>query len=156
MRPVTDTRWLDDEETRAWRGYLAMHAQLSARLHRQLQDDSDLSLSDFDVLVQLTDHPEERVRVGELADALQWQQSRLSHHLTRMRKRGLIEREECHDDGRGAFIVLTATGREAIERAAPSHVETVRDLVFDHLDADEVRTLAAISERVLARLRNTA
>ncbi len=129
-----------------------MNAQLSAHLHRQLQADSGLSLADFDVLVQLTDRTEPRMRVGELADALQWEKSRLSHHLARMNKRGLIAREDCPDDARGAFIVLTEKGRQAIEQAAPAHVDTVRDLVFDHLSAEEVAALAAISARVLGRL----
>ncbi|WP_031466024.1 MarR family winged helix-turn-helix transcriptional regulator [Sciscionella sediminilitoris] len=146
------TRWLSDDERRAWRGYLDMNAQLSAHLHRQLQADSGLSLADFDVLVQLTDRTEPRMRVGELADALQWEKSRLSHHLARMNKRGLIAREDCPDDARGAFIVLTEKGRQAIEQAAPAHVDTVRDLVFDHLSAEEVAALAAISARVLGRL----
>jgi DNA-binding MarR family transcriptional regulator len=146
------TRWLTDNERRAWRGYLDMNAQLTARLHRQLQAHSGLSLADFDVLVQLTDRSEPRMRVRELAEALQWEKSRLSHHLTRMQKRNLIFREDCRDDARGAFISLTDQGRQAIEQAAPSHVETVRDLVFDHLTRDEVATLTAISERVLDRL----
>lgn len=149
------TRWLNDKEQRAWRGYLDMHAQLTARLHRRLQSDSGLSLSDFQVLVQLTDRPDPRMRIRELAEALQWEKSRLSHHLTRMHKRGLVNREDCPEDARGAFISLTDQGRRTIEQAAPAHVETVRDLVFDHLTSDEVATLAAISERVLDRLRRT-
>ena len=149
---VTETRWLDPRERRAWRSYLAMHSQLTARLHRELQADSSLSLVDFDVLVQLTDRTEPRARVGELATALQWEKSRLSHHLARMQRRGLVAREECPDDGRGAYIVLTDLGREAIEQAAPAHVESVRDLVFDRLTATEVDALTTISERVLDRL----
>ncbi len=150
------TRWLDDHEQRAWRGYLAMHAQLMARLSRQLQADSGLSLSDFEVLVQLTDRPEPRIRVGHLAAALQWEKSRLSHHLARMEKRGLISREGCPEDARGAFVTLTDHGREVIEQAAPGHVDAVRALVFDHLDPDHVTALASIAERVLDRMEATA
>ncbi|MCE3555413.1 MarR family transcriptional regulator [Pseudonocardia sp. RS11V-5] len=146
------TRWLDEREQRAWRGYLAMQAQLQARLHRRLQADSGLSYADFDVLVALTDR-DERVRVLELAEALQWEKSRLSHHLSRMQKRGLVEREECADDARGAFVVLTPEGRRAIEEAAPAHVEAVRELMFDGLDADQVDALAGIAETVLGRIR---
>ncbi|MCE0764421.1 MarR family transcriptional regulator [Pseudonocardia kujensis] len=147
------TRWLDEREQRAWRGYLAMQAQLQARLHRRLQADSGLSYADFDVLVALTDRAGEQVRVLELAEALQWEKSRLSHHLSRMQKRGLVEREECADDARGAFVVLTAEGRRAIEGAAPAHVEAVRELMFDGLDADQVDALAGIAETVLGRIR---
>jgi DNA-binding MarR family transcriptional regulator len=151
---VSKPRWLDERQQHAWRRYLAMNAQLSARLHRQLQADSGLSLADFAVLVQLTDSPEERVRVLELAQALQWEKSRLSHHLARMQRRGLIAREDCPDDARGAFIVLTSQGRRAIEQAAPQHVNTVRDLVFDQLTTEQVEVLRTIAEQVLARLEH--
>lgn len=152
---MTDPRWLTEYEQRAWRAYLDMHARLTARLHRDLQADSGLSLSDFDVLVQLTDRDDERARVLELAQALQWEKSRLSHHLARMERRGLVERQECPDDARGAFIALTAQGRRTIEQAAPQHVNTVRDLVFDQLTAEQVDTLLAISTQVQARLDDT-
>jgi DNA-binding MarR family transcriptional regulator len=144
--------WLSDDEQRAWRAYLRLNGQLAARLNRQLQTDSQLSLADYDVLVQLTDNPTARVRVTELARALQWEQSRLSHQVARMQKRGLVAREECRDDRRGAFVVLTDDGRRAIEAAAPGHVATVRRHVFDRLTADQVAALAAISEEVLRSL----
>ena len=144
--------WLDDRQQRAWRSWLAMTSRLPAALNRQLQRDSELSLQDFDVLVQLTDVAEGRVRVSALAAALGWERSRLSHHVTRMERRGLVVREECGDDGRGAFVVLTPAGRAAIEGAAPDHVRTVRRLVFDALTPAEVDALAAITATVLARL----
>ncbi|WP_280507405.1 MarR family winged helix-turn-helix transcriptional regulator [Nocardia flavorosea] len=149
---MTETRWLDERESRTWRGYLTMHNQLVARLHRQLQHDSGLSLSDFEVLVRLTDRPEPRIRVGELGQIMQWEKSRLSHHLGRMQKRGLVRREDCPDDARGAFIVLTAQGRTAIEQAAPGHVETVRELLFDALTDEQVEAFGAIVGRILERL----
>lgn len=132
-----------------------MHARLTARLHRQLLADSSLSLSDFDVLVQLTDRSEPRMRLGELAEALQWEQSRLSHHIARMCRRGLVYRENHTEDARVTYVTLTDDGRESIQRAAPAHVATVRELLFDQLTTDEVNTLATISDRVLARLDNT-
>jgi len=149
---MTEPRWLDERQQRAWRGYLAMQARLQAQLNRQLQADSGLSLADFDVLVALTDRPGVAVRVLELAEALQWEKSRLSHHLARMERRGLIERQDCPADARGAFVVLGDAGREAIERAAPAHVETVQSLVFDGLDAEQVEALADIAEDVLGRI----
>jgi DNA-binding MarR family transcriptional regulator len=155
---MTDPRWLDDRQQRAWRGYLAMQAQLQAQLNRELQADSGMSLADFDVLVALTDRPDVQMRVLELAEALQWEKSRLSHHLARMERRGLVERQDCPDDARGAFVVLTEDGRRAIERAAPSHVEAVRSLVFDGLDPQQVDTLADVAQAVLTRIhgRRTA
>jgi DNA-binding MarR family transcriptional regulator len=145
-------RWLDDTEQHAWRVFLQMQTQLTARLGRDLQADSDLSLADYDVLVHLTDLDGGRRRILELARELDWEKSRMSHHLARMTKRGLIAREECAADGRGAFIVITPEGKAAIEAAAPRHVDTVRRLVFDALSAEQVAALAAVSEKILGRL----
>jgi DNA-binding MarR family transcriptional regulator len=144
--------WLTEKEQQVWRGWLSLNALLPAALHRELQLDAGLSLPDFDVLVQLTDAPDGRVRVNDLARTLSWERSRLSHHVTRMQRRGLVQREECADDGRGAFVVLTPEGRAAIERAAPGHVRSVRALVFDALDSEEVDALGAMVAKVLARL----
>ncbi len=146
------TRWLTEDQQRVWRDWLLLNALLPAALHRELQADSDLSLQDFDVLVALTDTPAERLRVSELADALHWERSRLSHHVRRMERRGLVQRDDCLDDGRGSFIVLSPAGRQAIDRAAPAHVETVRELFVDALTAEELATLAGITGKVLARL----
>lgn len=129
-----------------------MNAELPALLHRELQADSGLSLPDFEVLVHLTDTPEGRVRVSDLASALQWERSRLSHHIKRMEARGLIARQECAEDGRGAFVALTPAGREAIEQAAPGHVRAVRELVFEPLTDQELEALASITDKVLAGL----
>jgi DNA-binding MarR family transcriptional regulator len=149
------SRWLTDDEQRAWRGLLQMTSQLNARMNRQLQDDYGVSLADYDVLVALSEAPEGRLRVFEIAGALAWEQSRVSHQLARMQRRGLVARQECQADARGAFAVLTDAGRAAIERAAPAHVETVRELVFDGLSRDQLAALTAITSRVLDRLQAT-
>lgn len=146
---MAEPRWLTPDEQCAWRTYLAMSKQLDAALVRQMQTESDLSIADFEVLVQLTDTAEGRVRYAELARGLAWEKSRLSHHIARMQRRGLVARQVCPTDGRGAFVVVTPEGRSAIERAAPRHVETVRELVFDRLSADEIAQLRAIAGRVL-------
>jgi DNA-binding MarR family transcriptional regulator len=145
---VNETRWLDEREQQAWRGYLSMHAQLTARLHRRFQVESGLSLADFDMLVQLTGRPEARARVLELADALQWKKSRLSRHVARMQLRGLVGREECPDDGRGAVVVLTEDGRRAIEHAAPRLVAAVRELLLNPLTREQVGDLGDIAKSV--------
>jgi DNA-binding MarR family transcriptional regulator len=145
--------WLTEPEQRAWRGLLQMNSALDARLNRELQQTSGLSLTDYDVLVLLTEAPDGRRRVFEVAEDLQWEQSRLSHHLARMQRRGLVAREECTTDRRGAFVVLTDAGRDAIEKAAPGHVDTVRQLVFDGLSEEQVAMLQSFVGRVLARLR---
>jgi DNA-binding MarR family transcriptional regulator len=133
-----------------------MTAQLNARANRQLQEEYGISLPDYEVLVALSEAPEGRLRVFEVADALAWEQSRVSHQLARMQRRGLIAREDCATDARGAFAVLTAAGRAAIERAAPAHVELVRQLVFDELSRGQVSALTEITTRVLDRLAATA
>src|ERR1700753_3417466 len=120
------SRWLTEDEQRAWRGLVQMTAQLNARMNRQLLQEYGVSLADYEVMVVLTDAPEGRCRVFEIASTLAWEQSRVSHQLARMQRRGLIGRQECPTDARGAFVVLTEAGRAAIERAAPAHVETVR------------------------------
>jgi DNA-binding MarR family transcriptional regulator len=146
------TRWLSRPEQRAWRGLLQMATRLEAQLNRELQEASGLSLADYDVLVPLSEAPQGRLRVFELASDLRWERSRLSHHLTRMQRRGLIAREDCDDDRRGAFVVLADAGRAAITQAAPAHVESVRRLVFDGMSSAQVRSLHALTESVLARL----
>lgn len=145
-------RWLTPEEQRAWRGFVRLHDKLWGRLARRLQAESRVSPADFAVLVELSEAPEGRRRFLELARALEWEKSRMSHHIARMVKRGLVVRDECPEDGRGAFVVITDAGREMIEAAAPRHVEAVRELFLDHVTPAELRTLAGISERVVERL----
>ncbi|MEU0407751.1 MarR family transcriptional regulator [Streptomyces griseorubiginosus] len=145
-------RWLTPEEQRAWRGFVRLHERLGGRLGRLLQAESHVSPADFAVLVQLTDTPEGRRRYQDLARALEWEKSRMSHHIARMAGRGLVVREECAEDARGAFVVITDAGRAAIEAAAPRHVEAVRELFLDHVTPAELRVLAEISERVVGKL----
>jgi len=149
------TRWLTEQEQRAWRGLLRMTSQLNARMNRELQEQYGISLADYDVLVVLSEAPAGRLRVFEIADTLAWEQSRVSHQLARMQRRGLVTRQECQTDARGAFVVLAEAGRGAIELAAPAHVETVRQLVFDGLGRDQLAALTAVTSRVLERLRET-
>ncbi len=151
MAATTD-RWLTREEQASWRAWLDMQHRLESHLSRTLAAGSDLSMADFGVLVHLTDVPDGRQRAYELGRALQWEKSRVSHHLTRMEKRGLVRRENCPTDARGAFVVVTDEGRRAIEAAAPDHVAEVRRLVFDVLTPAQVTAMREISEAVLARL----
>jgi quercetin 2,3-dioxygenase len=107
---MTTPNWLDDHEQRAWRGYQDMRARLDARLRADLVRTSGLSDADYAILVFLTEAEEGRLRARELAIGLQWEKSRLSHQISRMEKRGLVERADCPTDARGAFVVLTAKG----------------------------------------------
>ena len=144
--------WLDDEQQQTWRAWLDVNAQLFARISRELQARSGMSLQDYDVLVALTDAKDGDVRMRDLGVKLQWEKSRLSKHLTRMAARGLVARVECHDDRRGAFVEITDEGLAAIRAAAPDHAALVRDVFFDGLTREQVRGLATICATVLDRL----
>jgi DNA-binding MarR family transcriptional regulator len=146
------TRWLDEREQRVWRSWLLASTRLEAHLARRMQADGDISMSDFAVLVQLSEAPDGRLRAFALGRALQWEKSRLSHHLTRMERRGLVGREDCGTDRRGAFVVLAPAGREALEAAAPPHVEAVRATVFDRLTAEQVDRLGEVCDLLLSGL----
>ena len=145
--------WLDEHEARAWRGYLRMNTLLLAELARDLQRDSGLSGADYDVLVILSEEEAHRLRLRDLGEKLLWEKSRLSHHVTRMERRGLVRREECASDARGAFVVMTPQGRAAVEEAAPPHVANVRRHFFDHLTREQVEVLGDITDTVLAGLQ---
>jgi DNA-binding MarR family transcriptional regulator len=136
LKRMTGT-WLTADEQRVWRTYLRLSSLLPAQLNRQLLHDCGLTLPEYEVLVQLSEAPQRRLRPFQICDALNWEQSRLSHQLTRMQQRGLVAREECAADGRGAFVVLSAAGADAIHSAAPGHVATVRRLIFDRLGDDQ-------------------
>ncbi|HSZ41814.1 MAG TPA: MarR family transcriptional regulator [Trebonia sp.] len=144
--------WLTADEQRAWRTYLRMSTLLPAQLNRQLQRDSGLSLPEYEVLVQLSEAPGRRLRPYQLCEALNWEQSRLSHQLTRMERRGLVAREECAADGRGAFVILRADGDAALQSAAPGHVAAVRQLIFDRLDDGQRAAFEDACAAILAAL----
>lgn len=149
MESMETVRWLDEPEERAWRALQVMTMRLEARLASELAAVSDLSLSDYTVLVALTDRPDGRMRVFELAATLGWEKSRVSHQLARMVDRGLVAKEKCGDDRRGAFVVATDGGLAAIEAAAPHHVETVRRLFVDPLTPAELDALGRAAQKVV-------
>jgi DNA-binding MarR family transcriptional regulator len=140
---------------RAWLGYRRMRLLLDLQLSRELMSRNGLSEPDYDVLSDLSEAPGQQMRLTDLAAHMRWSKSRLSHHITRMQQRGLVDRLECADDGRGSMLVLTPPGLEAIRRAAPGHVESVRTHFIDLLTDDEIDALAALSHRVVERLNTT-
>lgn len=155
MTDQDGTRWLDGDEQRAWRAYLEMQALLDLQLARDLSDSSDLSMADYRVLVGLSETPEHVLRVHQLATQMRWSRSRLSHQLSRMETRGLVERRACESDARGSLVVLTARGLSAIERAAPAHVASVRRHFVDLVDVDDLGCFARVAETVVAHLRDS-
>jgi DNA-binding MarR family transcriptional regulator len=147
-----EPRWLDDAEARAWRGYMRMRTLLHAQIVRDLAREAGLSGPDYDVLSNVSEAEGRRVRLGDLAARMAWSKSRLSHHITRMEQRGLVTREDCSSDGRGAFVVLTDAGLRAIQAAAPGHVASVRRHFIDLLSREQLDALAEISQTVVRRL----
>lgn len=147
---MPEVRWLNEHEERAWRALQLMQMRLEAELARQLAEESGLSYPDYLVLVVLTDQPHGRLRLFELGRMLGWEKSRLSHHVARMTDRGLVKKEKCGSDRRGAFVAVTIEGRKAIESAAPTHVRGVRRLFIDRLTPDELDVIATAAEKVLA------
>lgn len=150
---MEDVRWLDEREQQAWRALQLMQMQLEARLARQLTDDAGLSYADYVVLVALTGSPDGRLRPHELGTTLGWEQSRVSHHVSRMVQRGLVERRPCDGDRRGAFVAVTPHGRTTIEAAAPGHVDAVRRWFVDRLTPAQLDAVGEVASIVLAGLR---
>ncbi len=151
---MTGAPWLTEREAAAWKAVRDLGQPLWTALGRDLQRESGLSMADYQVLVVLSESPGSVLAYRDLADATGWEKSRLSHHITRMEKRGLVRREGCADDGRSANVVLTAQGRECIESAAPGHVESVRHLVIDQLTEEQIDALVSIAEQI-ARVLET-
>ena len=145
-------RWLEDREQRAWRSLLAMHADLSQYIERQLRVRSGLSKADYEVLVLLSEAPPNRLRAFEIGEALRWEKSRLSQHLTRMESRGLVSRQRCPTDQRGNFVVLTPHGREGIEAAAAPHVADVRAVLLDHVTPAQLDLVCELADLVRGRV----
>ena len=136
-------RWLTNEEKALWRDYLAIQGRLHLAIQRDLKLSSDLTEPEFEVLVYLSE-ADGPLRMTALADVLMWERSRLSHQVTRMVKRGLVERTSCPTDGRGAFVSVTAAGMSEIEKAAPDHVATVRREFLDRLSEEDKCELARL------------
>ena len=141
--PSEHVRWLSDQEKALWRDYLAIQGRLHLEIQRDLKANSSLTEPEFEFLVYLSEAGGP-LRMTALADVLQWERSRLSHQVTRMVKRGLVERTSCPTDGRGAFVSVTAGGMTEIERAAPHHVATVRRVFLDKLSRDDASELARL------------
>lgn len=152
---VEAPRWLDAREQRAWRGFLGMYAQIQEDLRRQLLRDTGMSVTDYGVLVCLSEAPDGELRSFQLGEELQWEASRLSHQLRRMEGRGLVTRRSCGDDGRGMTTSITTAGRQAIESAAPRHVAEVRRVFIDVLDDGQLDALIAAADAVTDVLATT-
>ncbi|CAM3053971.1 MarR family winged helix-turn-helix transcriptional regulator [Prescottella defluvii] len=147
----TDTKWLTAAQQDAWRTLVALVTRLPAALDTQLQRDSDLAHFEYFVLAVLSEAPDRRLRLSELAQQANASLSRLSHVVTRLEKRGWARRETVAGT-RGAFAVLTDAGLATVVEAAPGHVATVQALVFEGLDDDQVAQLSSLGRALVDQL----
>ena len=149
---ATAPRWLNAAEMKAWRRYIIASRRLLEALDNDLEG-HDLSMADYEILAQLSDAPERKMRMSELAEIALLSRSRLSHRMKVMEKAGWVKREACPSDKRGYFAVMTAKGWKAIVAAAPDHVESVRSRFVDHLTKADQEVIASIFNRIEDSLR---
>lgn len=138
------TRWLSPAEQRAWRSYVSASSLLEDTIDRQLQAEAGMPHLYYSILAMLSEAPDRRLRMTELAEILKITRSRLTYAVTRLENDGAVRREGCPTDKRGHVAALTDEGMALLERTAPGHVETVRSAVFDHLTAEQVGQLEEI------------
>ncbi|MEV4756050.1 MarR family transcriptional regulator [Micromonospora sp. NPDC049559] len=149
---MDEVRWLDPDEQAAWRAYLDGTRLFLQALDKQLQADAGLSLTDYELLVRLSEAPERRMRMRDLADATLSTRSGATRAVTRLEQAGWVRRVECPDDRRGTEAELTDAGAEKLAASAPGHVTAVRAHMFDLLSPAEVTQLRAITSRMRDRL----
>ncbi|MFD8309448.1 MarR family winged helix-turn-helix transcriptional regulator [Streptomyces sp. NPDC059690] len=141
-------RWLNSDERRAWLAYVDFSTLLADHLNRQLRRDAGVTHADYSLLVHLSSAPDGALGMSELAQRLKITRSRLTHAVNRLRESALVDRREDPADGRCQLAVLTGQGRALLERAAPGHVEAVRQAVFDALTPEQVQQFAEIGEAI--------
>jgi DNA-binding MarR family transcriptional regulator len=147
---MTETRWLSAEEQVAWRSFVDGFRALIDVLDRQLQADSDLPHTYFEILVPLSEAEGRTLRMSELAEAARSSRSRLSHAVARLEQRGWVRRLNCPTDRRGQLAQLTDEGFAIVEAAAPGHVETVRKYLIDRLTPEQLTVMGEIGQVLLA------
>ncbi|MBG6237651.1 DNA-binding MarR family transcriptional regulator [Mycetocola sp. CAN_C7] len=149
---MDDTRWLTPDELRAWTRFVAVVELLPGILDSQLQRDAELSHFEYFVLAMLSESPQRTLRMTGLASATNATLPRLSHVVSRLEKRGFVERTACAEDRRATNATLTDAGWRKVVETAPGHVETVRENVLEPLTEEDVADLDRVMGRVLAKL----
>lgn len=148
-RQSTAPRWLSEEQQRVWRTYLLGSARLNERLDADLRR-FGLDLGEYEILVTLSEAPERRCRMSELADAVHQSRSRLTHTVSRMEKEQLVDRLSCPTDRRGVWAHLTDHGFDLLETAAPSHVAAVRRNFVEAMSPEDYEALGRAFAAVIA------
>lgn len=152
METETATNWLTDAEQCAWRTYLDVNRLLTYQLEKDLQP-FGLTNNDYEILVNLSEAPDRRLRMSDLAAATLQSKSRLSHQVTRMENAGLVRRENCESDRRGLYAVLTEHGMETMQKVAPHHVDSVRKHFIDLLSPEALSDLRQSLKPIAEQLR---
>jgi DNA-binding MarR family transcriptional regulator len=149
---VATTRWLDAEQQRTWRAYLVGTTLLMDRLDRDLRELHDLSLPEYEILVRLSEAPDHRMRMAQLAGSISHSRSRVTHTVARLEKDGLVNRSACVSDGRGVEAVLTEEGLKRLEAAAPTHVDGVRQFLVDLAGVEDLAAVGRVFNAVADEL----
>lgn len=146
------TRWLSKEQQAHWRSWLTATTVLREQLSRELQDSHGLTITDYEIMVRLSEAENKSIRMSDLATLTLLSRSRLSHQIDRMENAGLVSREVCPDDRRGQLAVLTNAGMKALVAAAPDHVEGVRKHFVDLLTDVEYKALGNAAKKIADHL----
>ena len=146
------TRWLTKEQQVHWRAWLTASKGLTDQLSRELQEQHGLTITDYEILVCLSESENNSIRMSDLATKTLLSRSRLSHQVDRMESAGLIERKMCPDDRRGQLAVLTKVGSKTLEAAAPDHVTGVRKHLVDLLSCEEYQALGSAAKKIANHL----
>ena len=150
---MDEPRWLDDDEQQVWRRLIGVVLTLPAALEQQLQRDAGISHFEYWVMALLSEAPERRMKLSQLAATANASLSRLSHVITRLQRRGWVSREPCPEDARATYAVLTDAGWDKVVATAPGHVERVRSIVFDGLDRATAAELARACDAILGHMQ---
>lgn len=149
---MTEPRWLDAGQQRDWRAYVEGSIRLNDVLDRDLKSKHGLTMAEYEILVRLSEAPEHRLRMAQLAEEASQSRSRLSHTVSRLECKGLVSRDTCGADKRGVNARLTEDGFAFLSKAAADHVAAVREFFVDVIDPDDLRAIGraftAIAEQV--------
>lgn len=148
------TRWLNQEQQKHWRAWIATSILLNDRLSRELQESNGLTINDYEILVRLSEAQDRSMRMSELATQTLLSRSRLSHQIDRMEKAGLVERAVCDTDRRGQIARMTELGWQTLVKAAPDHVESVRTHFVDILSDEEFAGLGTSLRKIADHLES--
>lgn len=149
---VNDTRWLDAAQQQAWRSFLGGTTVLMDRLDRDLRSEHGLSMSEYEILVRLSEAPDRSIRMADLAAALSHSRSRITHTISRLEREDIVVRAQCGTDGRGVTAVLTDKGFDLLATAAHTHVRGVREYLVDQCSDEDLQATRRVMDAIQSSL----